>query len=306
MMAPSEYAVKHSYFAIIFDLSRGKQALLSIAQPALGALLALGTFPEPDVLIMGLLAAAAGYFAVFSLNDVLDYKVDREALKAGKAESQGHDIDVTFLRHPLARGDISLMAACAWVTVLASTSAILAYLLNPICLLLFLGCVALEVLYCAMRSLSWLKTLVSGIMVGLGGLAGWAAVAPLTAGAGYFFGFLALWEIAGRNLPNDLADIDADRKVGIKTVATVFGKRASAYATVVGALATIALVATLPIPVTPRLAGIGIGVWSMGIPALVLAGTPSSIQAAAYFNRASLFPALALAALLLSMIAGAL
>ena len=31
----------------VFDLSRGRQALLSVAQPALGALLAVGHLPTP-------------------------------------------------------------------------------------------------------------------------------------------------------------------------------------------------------------------------------------------------------------------
>lgn len=283
---------------LIFDLSRGKQALLSVSQPALGAILALGALPNPNILLLGIVAAAAGYFSVFSLNDVLDYKIDREALTVGKMNSIGHDIDVTFLRHPLARGDISFRIALIWVTSLAIISAFLAYLLNPICFALFLGCVALEIIYCSMRSISWMKTAVSGIMVGLGGLAGWAAVAPLSQASMYYFLFLALWEIAGRNLPNDLADIDSDRVVGIRTVATVFGNRASATATLIGALFTLALIAALPMPGEMRLAGIGIGAWSMGAPAILLARTPSSTQAASYFNRASLFPALVLLSLL--------
>lgn len=294
------------YFALMFDLSRGKQALLSITQPALGAMFALGGLPDARTLVLGILAAAAGYFAVFSLNDVLDYRVDRESIKAGKTEGAEPDLDVTFLRHPLARGDISFSIAIIWVVALALISATLAYLLNSLCLVLFISCVCLEILYCAMRSVSWSKTFISGAMVGVGGLAGWAAVAPLTFHAFYYLLFLASWEIAGRNLPNDLADIDSDRSVGIKTVATVFGNRSSALATLAGAIVTIILVIALPAPATIRLATVVIGAWSMGLPAVILARSPSSAQAAAYFNRASLFPALAFGGLLLFMFVGGL
>lgn len=71
-----------SIAAAVFDLSRGRQALLSVAQPALGALLAIGQLPDLRTTVLGLVAATAGYLAVFSLNDVLDAKVDEAALDA--------------------------------------------------------------------------------------------------------------------------------------------------------------------------------------------------------------------------------
>ena len=45
--------------AAIFDFSRGKQALLTIAQPALGAVLALAGLPSWRVIAIGLPAACA-------------------------------------------------------------------------------------------------------------------------------------------------------------------------------------------------------------------------------------------------------
>jgi 4-hydroxybenzoate polyprenyltransferase len=141
-------------------------------------------------------------------------------------------------------------------------------------------------------------------MVGVGGLAGWVAVAPLTMRAAPFFGFLALWEIAGRNLPNDLADVVADSRVDIRTVATVFGNRVSAWATLATALATMAVLALLPVAALGRGLSIGAGAAVMVLPAIILVGTPRSDVAGAYFNRASLLPALAFAAVLVSTIAG--
>jgi 4-hydroxybenzoate polyprenyltransferase len=287
----------------VFDLSRGRQALLSVAQPALGALLAIGHLPAPRVMGLGLVAATAGYLAVFSLNDVLDVKVDEAALDAGKAEAEGYDIDTVFLRHPLARGDLSRSFSIAWVVSLGALGAVLAYLLAPVCLALFAAAVVLEVLYCSLRSVTWLKTVVSGLMVGVGGLAGWAAVAPITLAAMPFFVFLVLWEIGGRNLPNDLADLAADRAVGLTTVATVFGARASATATGFVVAGTLIVLALLGQPLVVTLVSLGLGVWAMGLPATVLARTPTSEQAGLYFNRASLLPALAFAASLVGILA---
>jgi len=292
-----------SIAAAVIDLSRGRQALLSAAQPALGALLAIGHLPAPRIIVLGLVAATAGYLAVFSLNDVLDIKVDEAVLNAGKAEAEGYDIDTVFLRHPLARGDLSRSFSVAWVASFGVLGAVSAYLIAPLCLALFAVAVVLEVLYCSLRSVTWLKTVVSGLMVGVGGLAGWAAVAPITLAALPFFLFLALWEIGGRNLPNDLADLAADRIVGLTTVATVFGAWVSAVATVYVAAATLTVLALLGQPLVVTLVSLGLGVWAMGLPAVALLRNPTSEQASRYFNRASLLPALAFAASLVGILA---
>lgn len=291
MQAPSATRASQLSSAIL-DLSRSRQALLSVAQPALGALLALGRLPSAETMAIGLAAATTGYLAVFSLNDVLDRRSDVEALREGKGEVVGYDIDTVVERHPLARGDLSFTASAVWVGGLALVSAMFAYALAPVCLMLFGMAVGLEVAYCALRSVTWTKTVISGLMVAVGGLAGWAAVAPLTGDAAPFFVFLALWEIGGRNLPNDLSDLDADARVGLRTVATVFGPVVSSELTAAVALATIVSLAWLSQPPVVTVILLVMGLWAMGRPALQLLHTPTSAQAAGYFNRASLLPAL--------------
>lgn len=241
---------------------------------------------------LGLVAATAGYLAVFSLNDLLDRKVDERALEAGKAQTHGFDIDTAFLRHPLASGRLPLAVGLAWVGGLGVASAVCAYLLAPACLAMFIAAVLLEVIYCSLRSVTWAKTFVSGLMVGVGGLAGWVAVARLSGAAVSFFAFLALWEIAGRNLPNDLADLGPDRSVGLTTVATTFGPATSAWWILVGSIATPLVALALPMPIWVRIVSVALGVWAMLLPAVGLVREPTSARAGAYFNRASLLPAL--------------
>lgn len=290
--------------AAIFDLSRGRQALLSVAQPALGALLALGALPTLRQMALGLVAAATGFLAVFSLNDLLDRKVDRAAAKTGLAETPGYDLDTAYVRHPLARGDLSARQATAWIAGLSAISVVCAWLLSPICLAFFAGAVALEVLYCSLRSVTWAKTFVSGLMVGVGGLAGWVAVARLSWSAAAFFAFLALWEIGGRNLPNDLADLAADSSTGIRTVATVFGPSVSARATLAVAWATLASVLLLPTTLVARFAAAAAGVAVMLVPAVRLVGDPTSERAGRYFNVASMLPVLVFAVVLVVVLVG--
>lgn len=293
---------------VLFDFSRGRQAILSVAQPALGALLALQGIPAGRVLVLGTLAATTGYLSVFSLNDLLDRDVDRlslerDVLTRSPGESgAAYDLDVAFLRHPLARGYLPLSMAMAWVTGLGVAGLLLAYALRPLCAALFVACVALEILYCSLKRRTWLKTIPAGLMVGLGGLAGWFAVGSATWGAAAFGLLLVVWEIFGRNLSNDLADVSADRPVGIVTVATTYGPAATTRLILAGAVAM------------PLVAGVQAGGWilrlflalvafsSMTAPALRLAFSPTEARAQHYFNRASLFPPLALVAALLLLV----
>ena len=291
--------------AAIFDFSRGKQALLTIAQPALGVLLALGGLPGWRVVAIGLPAACAASFSLYALNDLLDRKVDERSLRAGKSVVPDHDIDTTFVRHPLARGVLSLRVSVAWVVGLGLVALVGTAALDPLAVLFFVAAVATQVVYCALRSVTPWKTVLSGVMVGFGGLAGWTAVAPLRWSALSLFAVLALWEIGGRNIVNDLSDLDSDARVGIRTVASVYGPAAAARSA--AAVAGACLAATLLLPVAPVAVALALalGTWSLAWPAVRLVRRPTAEQAASYFNHGSLYPDLILIAVLFGLALGA-
>ena len=282
--------------AVLFDYARGRQALLSVAQPALGAWLAAGGFPGLRITLLGLLAATSGFLSVFALNDLLDRHADREALTLAahpQEATQGFDLDVAYLRHPLAHGALSLREGVMWVASLGLVSLVCAFLIRPVCALLFAVCVVMEALYCGLRRRSWLKFIPAGVMVGCGGLAGWLAVGTLDRNALLFFALLAVWEVAGRNLSNDLADRGVDGPLGITTVATVFGPKASAAGIVVGA-ALMPFLAGLQQGTMPLRALLALAaVWTMTLPALRLSRHIGDPEAQRYFNSASLLPPLA-------------
>jgi 4-hydroxybenzoate polyprenyltransferase len=283
----------------VFDMSRGRQALLSIAQPVLCVLIALGRLPGVRVAVLGTIAALAGELAVYSLNDVLDYRADAESLKAGKGDVQGFDIDTAFERHPIAHGHVSLSLGIAWVTFLCAVFSVSAWLLSPLCLLFFGVAVGLQVVYCLLRRVTWTKTIISGVMVGIGSLAGWVAVAPLSARALWPFLFLAAWE-TDRNLTNDLADIESDSRVGLATVAHLFGPRTSARAVFGVMVATVVFAGLLPMPWPARALAVAGAVWSMIWPAWRLLRRPTPALAATHFNHVSVYPVIVVVALLLT------
>ncbi|OFW58709.1 MAG: hypothetical protein A2133_08340, partial [Actinobacteria bacterium RBG_16_64_13] len=291
-------SVAGSRASLLFDFSHSRQAVLSVAQPALGAFLALGGFPSLRIIGLGLVASTAGMLCVYASNDLLDLRVDREAVRLPGSPkiAGGYDIDVVSVRHPVALGVLSLRLAIAWVVGLALVALGFAYWLRPGCAVIFAGCVCLEAAYCALKRKTWLKTIPAGAMVGLGALAGWYAVRNFDLYAVAFFFLLAFWEIFGRNLTNDLADMSHDVPLGIKTLATVHGPKWSAWASFGGMVAILPLAALQQGSLILRLLLVAAAGWTMALPGLGLVRSPLEVISQRVFNRASLFPPVAFVA----------
>ena len=74
---------------LFLALSRTPHGILDMATPALAALLWLGGFPSAGVIALGLLTAFAGYTAVYALNDLVDYRVDKEEARQVTLQESG-------------------------------------------------------------------------------------------------------------------------------------------------------------------------------------------------------------------------
>lgn len=286
--------------AVLFlDLARGKSALFSVSEPVLGAMLATGTIPAVRVCLLGLLAALAGYFCVYSLNDLLDLRADREEIKVSSPDPlawkpEVAHMDIMTLRHPVAAGALPLWAAVAFVATLGAIGLAAAYLLRPLCAWLFIGCAALEIIYCSLRRRTWLKVIPAATMVAIGGLAGWFAVGHATWGAVAFFFLLYGWE-TGRNLTNDLADVVHDRLVGITTLASTHGPDVASKVILADGMAMVAIALAQPISWIVRGLLAAVALATMTIPSYVLSRDPDEPSAQRYFNRLTFFPPLAAA-----------
>ncbi|HEY5528164.1 MAG TPA: UbiA prenyltransferase family protein [Thermoleophilia bacterium] len=284
--------------SLLFDFSHSRQAVLSVAQPALGALLAQSGFPSLRIIGLGLVASTAGMLCVYAANDLLDLRIDREAVRSMTSPkvAEGYDIDVVAVRHPVALGVLSTRLAIAWVVGLGLVALGFAFWIRPGCAYIFAGCVCLEALYCALKRRTWLKTIPGGTMVGLGALAGWYAVRDFDLYALAFFFLLTFWEIFGRNVTNDLADMSHDAPLGIKTLATVHGPKWSARVSLGGTTAILVVAALQQGGIFLRLLLVVAAAWSMTLPALGLVRSPEEETAQRVFNRASLFPPVAFVA----------
>ncbi len=291
-----------SRIKLFLALSRTPHGLLDICTPLLIALLWLGAPPETRIIALGILAAFSGYTAVYALNDIVDYKTDKEKISQTGFDRESSYLDGTHIRHPLARGYLSMPEAIAWASGWGVLSLFTAYLLNPVCaFILIMGCV-LEAIYCLLLRVSHLRTMVSGIVKTLGGLAAIFAVdaSPEPGLLLLIFFWLFFWEIGGQNVPADWHDIEEDTAMHARTVPVHFGTKTASTIVLVTLSISLFLSAILfktsplQMPVPLYAAALFIGFYLLIIPAYNLFTTRDRNAAAALFNRASWYPCLLL------------
>jgi len=288
-----------SRLKLFMALSRTPHGLLDMATPALGALLYLGGMPSGQVIALGLLTAFAGYTAVYALNDVVDYRSDMEKFRECGLPCSNTDLDAVYARHPLAQGLLSLREGILWTVAWAAVALIGAYALNPVCALIFLlGCLA-EAVYCLMLRVSYLRTLVSGCVKTVGGVAAVFAVAshPSFMFVLFLFLWLFFWEIGGQNVPNDWCDADEDRALQAETIPVRFGTRDAAtiilVSLVLAVLLSLVLFFVTPARLNPAFYFSGsllAGTFLLLVPAYRLYASKDPALASTLFNRASTYP----------------
>jgi 4-hydroxybenzoate polyprenyltransferase len=301
-----------------YGFSRGLQATLSISQPALAAIIALGGLPGLREIVLGVIAATAGYFAVFAVNDLIDVRLDRQRFHHLRSY-EGFDVDSAAVRHPLAQGYFAYWQGVLWIVVLSVIALVAAYALSPVSAALFVIAALLEVGYCAMARVTPFKFIPTGLMVAVGAVAGWFAVVPLDpariewALLIAFFIWMAAWEIGGRNIVNDWSDVEEDIHLGVKTVPVVFGYKVAGAlvffflaVTFLASLA-LALIGLTPTATRPSLGLIFLagclveGVYALIWPGIKLLRDPRPAVALQLFNRASFYPMVMLPILLISV-----
>lgn len=293
---------------LFLALSRTPHGILDMAAPALAALLWLGGFPPAGVIALGLLTAFAGYTAVYAFNDLIDFRVDQEKAVQGMFDESQYDLDAVFLRHPLAQGLLSMKEALLWTGGWALTALVGAYILNPLCALIFLAGGLLEAIYCLLLRISYLRTIVSGMVKTLGPIAAVFAVDrdPSLSFLAVLFLWIFFWEIGGQNIPNDWTDLREDLRLKAQTVPVRFGPEGSIRLIIASLVLAVGMSIALfwMTPNTPGplylLGSLLAGFFLLLVPAYKLSRDPSSTQAFTLFNRASYYPPVMILAVIIS------
>jgi len=291
-------------------LSRTHHGLLDLATPGIGALLWLGAFPSLEVIVLGLITAFAGYTAVYAINDLVDYRSDREKIKKSGAWTASKGLDGVYIRHPLAHGLLKLNEGLVWAGAWGLLALAGAYLLHPICALIFLfGCL-MEITYCLLLRVSHLRTLVSGIVKTSGGIAAVFAVDqnPSPLFLLVLFLWIFLWEIGGQNVPSDWTDVEEDRALQAKTIPVQLGLQRSSkiafFSLITSVAMSIALLCLTPTRLEPLyfVVALVIGLYTLLIPGYRLYKTKASQEAARLFSRASYYPFVVLVMVIVSVL----
>jgi len=283
---------------LFLALSRTPHGLLDMATPALGALLWLGAFPSWPVVGLGLITAFAGYTAVYALNDLVDYRVDRDRVRFGGLPVSDNYLDDVLIRHPMAHGLLSVKAGLYWTTFWALLALVGAFVLNPVCVLIFLGGCLLETVYCLLLKISYLRAFVSGGVKTTGAIAAVFAVdpEPSTAFVVILFFWLFFWEVGGQNVPHDWADVEEDRQLDSQTIPVRFGPRKSTSLIFVSLVLTVMLnigvfyYSHTDYAYSFVLASAVVGFLLLLVPAVRLYRTKKRHEAMALFNRTSYYP----------------
>ena len=287
---------------LFFALSRTPHGLIDLATPVLTAMLWCGGFPPARILWLGILTAFAGYTCVYALNDLVDYRTDRQRFVKQLESSDAGDLDSIFLRHPIASGRLSPAKAAIWTSIWGVVAVVGAWILNPLCILIFIAACCLEAIYCLAWQTSCLKVFVSGGVKTAGPLAAIYAVDPSP--SPYFvalvFLWLFFWEVGGQNIPNDWSDIDEDRETDASTLPVRFGETISSGMVLICLSLTLCLgVVTIGLSRVPHgfactALPIAAAIYLLISPALKLNRLRDKKAALALFNRASYYPAVML------------
>jgi 4-hydroxybenzoate polyprenyltransferase len=173
-----------------------------------------------------------------------------------------------------------------------------AALLNPICAVIFVIGAILEVIYCKLYQHSQWKILIAATVKNLGGLAAIFAVNPKPPlqFLVVVFIWIALWEVGGQNIPNDLVDMQEDGRLGAKTIPVVYGPSVAVLIIFVTLIATFVLglglvfLSPLELKGVYFLGGILSGVLFLLLPLKRFLTEQETGKAINLFNQASLYP----------------
>lgn len=207
-----------------FALSRTTHGILDMATPAFCALLWLGHFPQVAVILLSVFTAFAAYTATYALNDLIGVKTDREKFSGGEI-NPGYSVEASEQRYPLAQNLLSIKSGLLWMGAWFILALIGSYLLNPVIVIILLAATVLEIIYCLLLKVTYLRVLVSGIVKSSGPI---AAVFAMDSNPSPYlllllFGWLFFWEVGGQNIPADWNDTVEDIRVHAKTIPIRFG-----------------------------------------------------------------------------------
>jgi len=279
-----------------FALSRTTHGVLDIAAPGFCALLWLGGFPHWQIILLSLFTGFAAYTAIYALNDLVGIAVDREKFAGGI--NPGYSVEASDMRYPLAQNVLNYRDGWLWFVGWFALALIGSYLLNPAIVIILVAAAILEVVYCLLFKVTYLRTLVSGLVKSSGPIAAVFAVdsSPSPYLLIVIFAWVFFWEIGGQNVPADWNDTVEDRRVNAKTIPLQFGSEKAGLIVITALALTVIASGLLPLISPAKLGSLYVlASWLIGYflllkPGFQLYKLRAGGQAARLFDKASYYP----------------
>lgn len=279
-----------------FALSRTAHGVLDIAAPGFYALLWLGHFPQLQIILLSLFTAFAAYTAIYALNDLVGIAVDREKFAGGI--NAGYSVEASAMRYPLAQDVLSYRSGWLWFAAWFAVAFVGSYLLNPTIVIILIMAAILEVIYCLLLKITYLRTFVSGLVKSSGPIAAIYVVDanPSLAYVLLLLAWVFFWEIGGQNIPADWNDTVEDKRVDAKTIPIQFGTQKAGLIVILSLAITVVISMFLPLAsplnlgVPYMLASAVAGYFLLLQPGYQLYRLQEGRQAAALFDKASYYP----------------
>jgi 4-hydroxybenzoate polyprenyltransferase len=278
-------------------LSRTTHGVLDLATPGFVALLWLGNFPPLWTIALSLFTAFAAYTAIYALNDLVGIAVDKEKF-TGEINA-GYSVEASELRHPLAQDALSYRSGWLWFTVWFIVALVCSYVLNPFIVIILITAAILEVIYCLLLKVTYLRTFVSGLVKSSGPIAAIYVVdpAPALSSVLLVLAWVFVWEIGGQNIPADWNDTVEDQRVHAKTIPLQLGTQTAGILVLLTLGLTVIISLLLP-RVSPLTLGLPYLTFSVLAGAFLLLKPGYELfkyqtegrRAAKLFDSASLYP----------------
>lgn len=280
-----------------FALSRTTHGVLDLAAPAFCALLWLGGFPKIEIILLSIFTAFAAYTSIYALNDFVGRNVDKEKFVDNK-NNTGYSVEASEQRYPLAQNLVSVKGGLLWIGAWFILALVGSYLLNPTIVYILIVAAVLEVIYCLLLKVTYLRTLVSGVVKSSGPIAAVFVVDPNPSPylLALLFIWVFFWEIGGQNVPADWNDAVEDKRLNAKTIPIRFGVEKAGFIVLSGLVITVIASGLLPLASRANLgwpyilATLGIGYIYLLKPGFQLFKFKEGNYAVKLFDKASHYP----------------
>ncbi len=229
-----------------FALSRTTHGVLDLAMPGFVALLWLGAFPQWQTILLSIFTAFAAYTAIYALNDLVGIVVDKEKFVGGI--NAGYSVEASNMRYPLAQNILPYRSGWLWFVIWFVLALIGSYILNPVIVFILASATALEVIYCLLLKVTYLRTLVSGLVKSSGPIAAIFVVdaSPDLVKVLLVLAWIFVWEIGGQNIPADWNDTVEDKRVNAKTIPLQLGTQTAGVIVLLSLALTVSISLLLP------------------------------------------------------------